>query len=211
MVWDVEQGASPKIEPLPWQSETCIGNWHYNRGLYKNHRYQHADTVIHMLADVVSKNGTFLLNVPVRGDGTIDEQEVAIVKQIGAWMKVNGEAIYATRPWKVCGEGPSIDNAPAIQAQGFNEGKIKLGVDDVRYTTKGKVLYAIVLGSPTKPVALKSLGASSGLLDGSIQKIELVGSDDKVDWTQASEAVTIQPPATKPANDEATVYKISLE
>ena len=119
------------------------------------------------------------------------------MQQLAAWMSLNGEAIYATRPWKVCGEGPSIDKAPAIQAQGFNEGKIKLGVDDIRYTTKGNVLYAIVLGSPTKPVVLKSLGATAGLLDRSIQNIELVGSDEKVAWTQAPEAVTIQPPATK--------------
>jgi alpha-L-fucosidase len=67
----VERGASPKIEPLPWQSETCIGNWHYDRALYDHHGYKHADVVIQTLADVVSKNGVFLLNVPVRGDGTI--------------------------------------------------------------------------------------------------------------------------------------------
>lgn len=211
MVWDVERGASPKIEPLPWQSETCLGNWHYDRGLYDRHGYKHADLVIHTLADVVSKNGVFLLNVPVRGDGTIDDDEVAIVKQIGGWMKVNGEAIYATRPWKVCGEGPSIDHAPAINAQGFNEGKIKLGVDDIRYTTKGNDLYAIVLGWPTKPVTLKSLGTNAGLLDRSIQAIGLVGSDEKIEWTQTPDAVTVQPPKTKLANDEATVFKISLK
>ena len=211
MVWDVERGASPKIEPLPWQSETCIGNWHYDRGVYNGHHYKHADVVIRTMADVVSKNGTFLLNVPVRGDGTIDDQEVEIVKQVGAWMKVNGEAIYATRPWKVCGEGPAIEHAPAINAQGFNEGKIKLGVDDVRYTTKGNILYAIVLGAPVKPVVLKSLGTTAALLDGSIQGIELVGSADKVSWTQTPEAVTIQMPEHKPANDEATVFKVLLK
>jgi alpha-L-fucosidase len=211
MVWDVERGASPKIEPLPWQSETCIGNWHYDRALYDHHGYKHADTVIHTLADVVSKNGTFLLNIPVRGDGTIDDQEVAIVKQIGRWMKVNGEAIYATRPWKVCGEGPSIDRAPAIKAEGFNEGKIKLGEEDVRYTSKGPVLYAIVLGSPTKPVELKALGKSAGLLDRSIQGITLLGSDEKLDWKQAPQAVTIQVPVTKLANTEATVFKVALQ
>jgi alpha-L-fucosidase len=209
MVWDVERGSSPKIEPLPWQSETCIGNWHYDRALYDHHWYKSAKVVVHTMADVVSKNGTFLLNIPVRGDGTIDDQEVAIVKQIGAWMKVNGEAIYATRPWKVCGEGPSVGNAPKIEAQGFNEGKVKIGVDDVRYTTKGKVLYAIVLGSPTKPVVLKSL--SAGLLEGSIADIQLLGDSGKVDWAAQPDGVTIQPPATQPANDEAVVYKIALK
>jgi alpha-L-fucosidase len=210
MVWDVERGASPKIEPLPWQSETCIGNWHYDRGLYDRHGYKTSSTVIRTLANVVSKNGVFLLNVPVRGDGTIDEQEVAIVQAVGGWMKVNGEAIYATRPWKICGEGPSIDNAPAISAQGFNEGKIKLGVDDIRFTTKGNVLYAIVLGWPTKPVTIKSLGKTAGLLNGSIVNIELVGSEEKIDWAQTDDAVTFQPPKTK-LFDEAAVFKVTLK
>jgi alpha-L-fucosidase len=210
MVWDVERGASPKIEPLPWQSETCIGDWHYSRAIYDHHGYKNSSTVIRTLANVVSKNGTFLLNIPVRGDGTIDDEEVDIVQQIGKWMKVNGEAIYDTRPWKVCGEGPSIDNAPAISAQGFNERAIKLGADDIRYTSKGNVVYAFVLGWPTKPVTLKSLGKAAGLLDGEIDDITFVGSDEKVSWAQDDNAVTIQPPQTK-LFDEATVFKVTLK
>jgi alpha-L-fucosidase len=209
MIWDVERGASPQIEPLPWQSETCIGNWHYDRGLYDRHGYKNSDVVIRSLANVVSKNGIFLLNVPVRGDGTIDDQEIDIVKHIGAWMKVNGESIYATRPWKICGEGPAIDKPAAIQAQGFNEGQIHLGVDDIRYTTKGDVLYAIVLGWPTVPVVLHKLGKSSGTLTGSINTVEFLGSDEKIDWNQGDDALTIQPPVKKRFN-EATVFKITL-
>lgn len=210
MVWDVERGASPRIEPLPWQSETCIGDWHYDRALYDHHGYKNSSTVIRTLANVVSKNGTFLLNIPVRGDGTIDDQEVEIVQNIGKWMKVNGEAIYDTRPWKVCGEGPSIDNAPPISAQGFNERAIKLGPEDIRYTSKGNVVYAFVLGWPDKPVTLKSLGKAAGLLDGEIDDITFVGSDEKVSWAQDDNAVTIQPPQTK-LFDEATVFKVTLK
>jgi alpha-L-fucosidase len=209
MVWDVERGASPKIEPYPWQSETCIGNWHYDRALYDSHHYKNSSTVIRTLANVVSKNGTFLLNIPVRGDGTIDDQEVAIVQAIGKWMKVNGEAIYDTRPWKVCGEGPSIDNAPAISVQGFNENKIKLGPDDIRFTAKDKVLYVIVLGWPTKTVTVKSLGKNAGLADGQVADISMLGSDEKITWTQDDAAVTIQPPQTK-LFDEATVFKVAF-
>lgn len=210
MVWDVERGASPKIEPLPWQSETCIGDWHYNRAVYDRHGYKNSSTVIRTLADVVSKNGTFLLNVPVRGDGTIDEQEVAIVQQVGKWMKVNGEAIYATRPWKVCGEGPAIDHAPAINAQGFNEGKVKLGADDIRFTTKGNVLYAIILGWPGKPVTIKSLGATAGLLDKPITDVTLLGSDAKLTWSQTPDGLVVEPPKDK-LFDEATVFKCTLQ
>ncbi len=210
MVWDVERGSSPKIEPLPWQSETCIGDWHYFREIHNEHGYKTSSIVIHTMADVVSKNGVFLLNIPVRSDGTIDEQEVGIVKDIGTWMKTNGEAIYATRPWKVCGEGPSIDKAPAIKSQGFNEGQVKISAADIRFTTKGNVLYAIVLGWPTQPVTIRSLGAKAGLLDGAITDITLLGSDEKVDWTQADDAVTIQA-SQKKLFKEAAVYKCTIK
>ncbi|RYY09841.1 MAG: alpha-L-fucosidase, partial [Alphaproteobacteria bacterium] len=107
MVWDIERGQSDQIEPLPWQTCTCLGAWHYDRGIAERHGYKSATTVIRTLADVVSKNGNLLLSVPVRGDGTIDDQEEAIVREIAAWMKVHKEAILGTRPWKVAGEGPA--------------------------------------------------------------------------------------------------------
>ncbi|MBV8781615.1 MAG: alpha-L-fucosidase, partial [Phycisphaerae bacterium] len=89
MVWDIERGQSDKIEPLPWQTDTCIGDWHYNRSVYDRNRYKSAATVIRTLADVVSKNGNLLLSIPVRADGTIDEKERAIVEKVAAWMDVN--------------------------------------------------------------------------------------------------------------------------
>ncbi len=213
MVYDIERGVSSKIEPLPWQSETCIGNWHYDRSLYDHHWYKNANFVIRTLADVVSKNGVFLLNIPVRGDGTIDDQEEAIVKDIGVWMKTNGEAIYATRPWKVCGEGPGIDKAPPKNAPGSVADNAKAAAvkpDEIRFTTKGAALYAIVYGWPTQTVTIKSLGAKAGLLEGAITNVTLLGSDDKVDWKQDDGAVTIQPP-TKKLFDEAAVYKFTLK
>ncbi len=195
MVWDIERGAAQQIEPVVWQSESCIGNWHYDRGIHNAHTYGDSSLVIHTLADVVSKNGVFLLNIPVRADGTIDEQEEAIVRNIGHWMKTNGEAIYATRPWKVFGEG---------------SGRGSAGVADVRFTTKGNVLYAIVFGWPKAPVTIHALGAKAGLLDGAIQDVSLLGSDDKVDWKQDDAGVIIQPPAQKLFN-EAVVYKFTLK
>ena len=149
MVWDIERGQSNAIEPLPWQTDTCIGNWHYDRRVYDNHGYKTAKTVVQTLVDVVSKNGNLLLNIPVRGDGTIDDQERAIVEEIGAWIAINQEGIFGTRPWKVFGEGPASDNAAPISAQGFNEGKNKpFTAQDIRFTTKGNTLYAIAMGWP---------------------------------------------------------------
>jgi len=146
----------------------------------------------------------------VRGDGTIDEQEVAIVQKIGAWMKVNGEAIYATVPGRFAAKARPSTMLRRSRRRVFNEGKIKLGVDDIRFTTKGNVLYAIVLGWPTKPVTIKSLGRTAGLLNGSIADITLVGGAEKIDWAQADDAVTIQPPETK-LFDEAAVFKVTVK
>jgi alpha-L-fucosidase len=208
MTWDIERGASNEIEPLPWQTDTCIGSWHYDRSIYDRDRYKTAGTVIRMLADIVSKNGNLLLNIPLRGDGTPDEKELKVLEDIATWMDVNRECIFATRPWKKFGEGPATDGAP-MRAQGFNEGRGKaMTADDFRFTAKGKVLYAIELGWPTNGISIKSLGKSAKLLDGSIRSIQLLGSKEKLEWRQTDNALVIAQPQSKPG-DEAIVFKIA--
>lgn len=207
MVWDIERGQSPTIEPLPWQTCTCIGEWHYNRDVYNRHGYKSAKTVVHMLADVVSKNGNLLLSVPVRSDGTIDEQEEAIVGEIGAWMKGHGEAIFGTRPWKVAGEGPAFASAKPLTAQGFNEGSNKpYTPEDMRFTQKGKSLYAILFGKPTAEIRIRSLGTVSNLLGRPVRSVKLVGSREKLTWRATSEALVVDAPTNGDAI--ATVLKI---
>jgi alpha-L-fucosidase len=211
MVWDIERGQANKIEPQPWQTDTCIGGWHYDRALYSRNGYKSTKTVIQMLADIVSKNGNLLLNIPVRGDGTIDEKELKVVEGIADWMDVNRECIFGTRPWKVFGEGPASAGA-ALNAQGFNEGRGKpFTAADVRFTqTKnGKTLYAIVLGAPTNSVSIQSLGKSAKLLDRNISKIQLLGSKEKLPWKQGDEALVISAPEKSP-NNFAVVFRISL-
>lgn len=211
MAWDIERGSSNQIEPYPWQTCTCIGGWHYDKGVFDRHQYRSAKGVVQMLIDVVSKNGNLLLSVPVKGDGTIDSDEIAIVEGIAQWMEVNQEAIIATRPWKVFGEGPQMASAAPLSAQGFNEGKGKpFTAADVRFTQSknGKTLYAIVMGSPKSAVTIKSLGTDAKLLEKKIAKITLLGSKEKVKWTQTADALTIEAPQAKPS-DVAIVFKIS--
>ncbi|NLR68799.1 alpha-L-fucosidase [Chitinophaga varians] len=206
MIWDIERGQSNEIEPLPWQTDTCIGAWHYDRRLFDNKRYKSAKTVIHTLADVVSKNGNLLLNIPVRGDGSIDSEERAVVEQIAAWMQVNSEAIYGTRPWKVFGEGPAMESAVALNAQGFNEGKGKPFVaEDIRFTTKGKTLYAFLLGWPANNTALvKTLRASDQA--GKVQQVSMLGAG-ALKFQQTPDGLTVQLPEQPPCK-EAFVLKI---
>jgi alpha-L-fucosidase len=210
MVWDIERGAANEIEPLHWQTDTCLGNWHYDRKIYERHGYKTTKTVIQTLADVVSKNGNLLLSVPVRGDGTIDDEEVKIVEGIADWMDVNRECIFDTHPWKVFGEGPASAGAK-LREQGFNEGKGKpFTAADFRFTIKSNTLYAIELGWPTNGVRVPSLGKSASLLDGKIRKIELLGTKEKIKWKQTDDALVIAQPKNKP-NDFAVVYKITLK
>lgn len=207
ILWDVERGAPDKIQGIPWQTCTCIGEWHYRRSVYTENRYKSAKTVVHMLADIVSKNGNLLLNIPVRGDGSIDEKELKIVEEIGVWMAVNSEGIYDTRPWKIFGEGPSADNANPINAQGFNEGKTKYSSKDIRFTTKKGVLYAIVLGWPEDgKIVIKSLSKNNLLHPGKVNKVELLGSG-KVKFSTGADGLTVTLPARK-TNDMAVVLKI---
>lgn len=153
IVWDIERGQSHEIEPIPWQTCTCIGSWHYDRRIYDHGGYKDAATVIRMLIDIVSKNGNLLLSIPVRGDGSIDSEEEKIIEGIAAWMDVNNEGIFDTRPWIVYGEGPAMDETASLRAQGFNEGKGKpLTAEDIRYTVSkdGKTLYAFAMGRPAE-------------------------------------------------------------
>jgi alpha-L-fucosidase len=206
MVWDIERGQSNQIEPLPWQTDTCIGGWHYDRRLYDENKYKSAKTVIHTLADVVSKNGNLMLNIPVRGDGTIDDKERAVVEDIGAWMHINSEGIYGTRPWITYGEGPAMESTAPLSEQGFNEGKGKpFGAEDIRFTTKGKTLYTIMLGWPADKGALIKQLAINGKA-GKISQVSLLGND-KLNFQQTTDGLKIQLPEQPPCKD-AFVLKI---
>ena len=210
MVWDIERGQSNNIEPLPWQTDTCIGGWHYDRSLYDQKKYKSAKTVIHTLVDVVSKNGNLMLNIPVRGDGSIDELERQVVNDIGRWMHANSECIYGTRPWKVFGEGPAQESAAALTAQGFNEGKGKpFTAEDIRFTTKNKALYATVMGWPeTGKVTIKSLARGSSLYPEQINKIELLGTKQVLKFDRINDGLMIYFPEKQVAESYANALKI---
>ena len=208
MVWDIERGQANQILPQPWQTDTCLGNWHYDRPLYERDGYKTARTVVHTLVDVVSKNGNLLLNVPVRGDGTIDEKEMQVLEGVRAWLQVNRAAIFGTRPWHVFGEGPALQGAE-LQAQGFNEGKGKpFTAEDVRFTTRGDTLYAIALGWPDRPQLLvKSLAAGAAGAAGEIASIRLLGHPGDLHWSHDQAALRIELP-TVPPGEHAYVLQI---
>lgn len=210
LVWDIERGQSQQIEPLPWQTCTCLGDWHYNRAVYDRQGYKSAQTVVHTLVDVVSKNGNLLLSVPVRGNGTIDEQERAIVQSIGTWLQANGESIYGTRPWRVLGEGPALAGTAPLSAQGFNEGKNKpLGAQDIRFVTKGEVLYATALGWPADgQLVIAALGEGNPLRPQPVRRVELLGHGQPLAFERTARGLRVSLPAQPPAAGLAYAFKI---
>jgi len=148
-----------------------------------------------MLADIVSKNGNLMLSVPLQRDGTPDADEIKIVSEIGAWMKVNGEAIYATRPWRIYGEGPStvavekgrFDGQTDVQKKPFT-------AEDIRFTQAkdGKTLYALVLEIPKNgQVNIKSLAEQSVHWPGKVGSVQLLGASAKLKFIRDAEGLHI--------------------
>ena len=176
---------------LPWQTDTCIGDWHYARGIFESHQYKPAATVIQRLCDIVSKNGNLLLSVPVRGDGTIDADERRILEDIAAWMARNGEAIYATRPWRTFGEGPT-----KVGGGMFGEGNAQpFTAQDIRFTTQGGALYAIALGWPRDGVMrIQTLAKDSAVAPGAIDSVHAVGSGDSLAFMRTRRGLEVKLP-----------------
>ena len=201
---DYERGVANGIQSLPWQTDTCIGDWHYSRWIAENNRYKTVPQVVHMLTDIVSKNGNLMLNIPVRGNGTIDEHEVAFLQGLADWMAVNGEAIFATRPWKIYGEGPTRERAGMFAEN--NHGRYT--PEDLRFTAKNGALYAIVLAWPANGLKIKSLGTAAGLWAKPVASVRLLGSDETIQWSRTTDALVISPPKKQP-NNFAVVFKIT--
>lgn len=199
LVWDVERGAPNNIPDKPWQTCSCIGDWHYRTDHYTNDSYKSAASVIKLLADVVSKNGNLLLNIPLRADGTFDDKEEKVINGIGEWMAVNNESIYGTRPWVIFGEGPIAESDIKINAQGFNEGAYtKATSEEIRFTQTKKHLYAIALAWPgDNKVTIKSLGKGSPHFSGRIGSVELVGYG-KVPFKRTAEGLVVTLPDNAP-------------
>jgi alpha-L-fucosidase len=201
-VLDHERGVVDRIWPDPWQTDTCIGNWHYQRGI----KYKTPKRIIDLLVDIVSRNGNLLLNFPLPNNGMLDPEELKILEEITRWMRINGEAIYATRPWKIFGDGPALNTISS--ESNFNEnGRTDLTGEDIRFTTKGKTLYAFLMGWPDGQAVIAPLALGGKLDPGKIGAVDLLGHRGPVQWVQDATALRVSLPREKPC-DHAVVLKI---
>ena len=208
ITWDVERGAPNFIVPEPWQTCNCIGGWHYSTSIYENNRYKSAATVVRQLVDIVSKNGNLLLSVPLRADGTYDEKEAVILDDLEAWMTVNGESIFGTRPWDIFGEGPVAEKNIAINAQGFNDGEYSsMNAADIRFNQTKRYLYVTAMGWPEDGrLVIKSLAKGNPYFHRSISKVRLLGYGN-IRARQTEEGLVVELP--EPCNKIAPVLRIS--
>ena len=196
LVEDIERGVAKGVRPDPWQTDTCIGSWHYERARFERHTYKTTIQVVQMLIDIVSKNGNLMLSVPVRGDGTIDEDEVAFLEGLAKWMPANGEALFGTRPWKLYGEGPSVTGSAAVGQFGGIRDVRGYTAQDIRFTTKGDTLYAFLMEWPGASASIASL--ASGKVAGAIRKVELLGHGASLEFKQDADALKVTLPSDKP-------------
>ena len=201
---DIERGQLADIRPQYWQTDTSVSNKSW--GYIDHDTFKTPIFIIDQLADVVSKNGNLLMNVGPRADGTIPDEVQQVFRAVGGWLKVNGDAIYGTRPWKVYGEGPT-----KAATGSFHDADTKpYTSEDFRFTTKGKNLYAIELGWPASGQAVIHMLGSSALGSQRIQSVTLFGSDSKVGFEQQADGLHISAPA-KPPGEAAYVYRITLD
>lgn len=219
-VEDIECGRFSDIKSFAWQTDDRLEDrrtWCY----VENPRYKSAAKIIHQLCDVVSKNGNLLLNVGPKADGSFADEAISVLKEVGDWLSINGEAIYGTRPFSIYGEGlTKIEDTDFdifhIEEQ-IREGVFSeetgesLSAADIRFTTNDNVLYAIFMGCPEdEKVRITSLADGAGLASKNIKRIDILGGEENLEWKRDALALTIMLKGQMPspyANVVRIVYK----
>ncbi len=200
-MFDVERGQLAEIRPEFWQTDTSVSknSW----GYVAKQDYKTAGSIVDDLVDIVSKNGALLLNIGPRPDGTIPEPEQEILREIGRWLKMNGEAIYGTRPWSVYGEGPT-----EVVGGSFNDTKRQAFTgQDIRFTTKRGALYAIALAWPGKTFTVKALGTGAAHAKGRVTGVRLLGHEGASAFTQDAAGLHVTLPEKTPG-EHAFAFRI---
>jgi len=198
LVMDIERGGAPAIRSEPWQTDTCIGSWHYNISHPTKHDYKNARDIARMLVDNASKNGNLMLNIPLPGHGEPDSDELGIIADFTTWMDQNNSGIYATRPWKVFGEGSS---APAA---GNGIGAKRGGpaptftAKDIRFMKKDDNLFAFVMDWPADgKLVIKSLAQGAPTAPGSVERVEIIGVNEPLKFTRDADGLNVTLPEQK--------------
>lgn len=201
---DFEKGRTDRLTDHSWLTDDTIskGSWCYTQDL----QIKSTEEVLHTLIDIVSKNGQLLLNISPRADGTIPDDQRAVLLGLGAWLDQYGEAIYGTRPFVDYGEGPT-----QMERGGHFLASLDYTAQDIRYTRHGNTVYAILLGRPDPgaPITMTLFGEGAGAADVALDGVELLGSPSDITWEKTQDGLHITAPAEVP-DALAIVFKLTL-
>jgi alpha-L-fucosidase len=201
--YNLERGMFGEQQKHPWIWATDLsGSWFYRKNSFTK---MSLDVLIGNAIDAISKNGVVMINIALKGDGTVPENQIKMLSDFGAFVKINEDGIYNTRPWKIYGEGPL-----KIVTKRAGENLKKFSEKDIRFTTKEGNLYAFVLAAPSEDILIKILN-KGGLLEKKIKKIQLLGSNENVTWYQKKDGLVINNDFKKLPNQPAICFKIILE
>jgi len=213
-VANLERNMSLDMLKIPWNKGNCLGPWHYSVADYTK-GYRRTSDWIHLLVDVVSKNGTFLLAIPLPGSGEIDDKATAFLDDMSKWMDINSECIYSTRPWTIYGEGPSVKNDATAKDSAGNPPRglgPNLTASDVRFTTKGDVLYAVLMGWPDGGKAnIKSLATNSLNYKGEIDRVEMLGFSGNLEIARDENGLAVTLPSRRTERTETDNFGVALK
>jgi alpha-L-fucosidase len=203
---DIERGKLGTLRQLPWQTDTSISihSW----GYVDHDEYRTAKSLIHQLLDTVSKNGNLLLNVGPKADGTIPDQARSILLEMGEWLRINGEAVFGSRPFLVFGEGPTKDPPNPTQ---MNSDLQVYTPFDVRYTTShdGAIVYAAILGvPPDRSIVLHTLYRGNPYLAAPVCSVRLLGSAAAIEFLQQPDGIRLIVPQTVKISDIGPVFRL---
>ncbi|MBN25536.1 MAG: alpha-L-fucosidase [Alteromonadaceae bacterium] len=194
-VLDVESGKLDRIREMPWQTDMSLGGWRWSYN--DDWQTMPADKLIGDLIDIVSKNGSLLLNVAPDVNGVISQDQVDVLMELGDWLEQNGEGIYQTRPFSVFGQGPT--NAKLVLHG--NHKDTGYTSRDIRYTRKGQTIYAFVLDWPQEQssISFNALGSEQHHLIDRIKRVSLLATDKELDWQQDADKLRVSLPNKRPA------------
>ncbi|MDO4318572.1 MAG: alpha-L-fucosidase [Lachnospiraceae bacterium] len=201
-VVDMERGKFAEIQHFPWQTDTAVGKWSW--GYAKGNQFKEARDIIRELVDTVSKNGCMLLNIGPKPDGTITEEERAVLLEVGGWLRTNGEAVYGTRCWKISAEGPTrTRDGMFTDNDGYDYTS-----EDFRFTIKGDRIYVVCLSYPEDgKIRIKSLQGGSPYVN--LIDVEVLGFEEKPRWSRDGEGLHIETETVR--SELPVVFRITTE
>jgi len=206
-LFDMERGTMDEKRLTPWQSDTSVSirSW----GYVQDDNYRTAKSLVGDLIDIVSKNGNLLLNVGPRADGVIPDEAQAVLLEMGAWLKVNGEGIFESRPFHYYGEGPTRSGAERVPGQVEAAATRRYTPEDFRFTTRDGAVYIFGLQyADTGRALIKTLYAGTPYLERPIAAVRLLGHGE-MSWQQTGLGLEVRLPSS-PTGDMPYVLKLTF-